>query len=88
MRMGVIVSVFMVLDLALILTLSMVCISDDCNAPGCDGSIYDNWDYEILEIHDDYMIYRQNGHCFMEYPDGKIRIISRTEMHVTFVPSY
>lgn len=91
MNLRSILPILIILDLAVLMTCSMIYISDEVSAPG-DISIerYEP-QYELIEETDTHKIYRLDGYTFMDtYEDGKTktRFIAQTELHMTLIPAY
>lgn len=91
MNLRSILPILIILDLAVLITCSMMYISDDVSAPGDMPVERYEPQYELIEETDTHKIYRLDGYMFMDtYEDGKTRtrLIAQTELHMTLIPVY
>lgn len=88
MKLRPVLSILIILDLAILMTCSMMYISDDVSAPGDIPIERYEPQYELIEETETHKIYCLDGLTFMDtYEDGKtrIRLIAQTELHITIV---
>lgn len=85
---GSILVVLIVLDLSVLISMSMICISDDSMAP---ANLPEPEPPEIIEISNDghTRYFTMDGHTFMEdLETGKIRYVSMVQLHLTLTPCF
>lgn len=85
---GSILAILLVLDLSVLISMSMIYISDDSMAP---ANLPEPDPPEIIEISNDghTRYFEMYGNTFMQdLETGKIRLVSMVQLHLTLTPCF